>query len=291
MLYGGLEAGGTKFVCAVGSGSENLEKIQIIPTTTPNETLNVVIEFFKQFQPQLAAIGVGSFGPIDLNPASSNFGMILNTPKKGWARTPLIAKMGETLHVPIVFDTDVNVAALGEATHGATRGTRSSVYLTIGTGIGGGVILNQKPLHGLVHPEIGHMKLPRDSRDLFSGTCRYHGDCFEGLASGPAINARWGIPGESIPSNHEAWVVEAHYISLGLANVVCTLSPHRIVLGGGVMKQAILLQLIRRDLQQLLNNFFDTKELTENIDEYIVPPNLQYPGVIGAIVLASQAIG
>jgi fructokinase len=292
MLYGGVEAGGTKFVCAVGTGPERLEGLEIIPTTTPEETIGRVIAFFNRFQPQISAIGVGSFGPIGLNPASSNFGKILNTPKIGWAQTHLIAKMGQPLRVPIVFDTDVNVAALGEATWGASQGTLSSVYLTIGTGIGGGVIVNGRPLHGLLHPEIGHMRLPHDSQhDQFSGICSYHGDCFEGLASGPAVNARWGIPGESIPPNHEAWKLEAHYIALGLANIICTLSPERIILGGGVMKQTILFQIIRRDLQQLLNEYISVKELTDTVDEYVVPPKLSYSGALGAIALASMASG
>lgn len=290
-LYGGVEAGGTKIVCAIGSGPDNLEAIETLPTTTPEETIDRVISFFSRFQHQVSAIGVGSFGPIDLNSASPTFGKILNTPKKGWAQTHMIAKMGQALHLPIIFDTDVNVAALGEATWGASQGTRTSIYLTIGTGIGGGVVIDGKPLHGLLHPEVGHIRLPHDrKRDPFPGNCPYHGDCFEGLASGPALNARWGMLGETLPPDHEAWNLEAQYIALGLVNVICTLSPQRIILGGGVMQQSILFTKIRPNIKSLLNEFLSAKELTDSIEEYIVPPKLRHSGALGAIALAEMAV-
>jgi fructokinase len=184
----------------------------------------------------------------------------------------------------------VNAAALGEYRWGAAQGCAIAVYLTIGTGIGGGVVAYERRLHGLVHPEMGHMRLPHDwQRDPFAGACPYHGDCLEGLASGPALAKRWGQPAQTLGADHVAWVLQAHYLALALVNLVCTLSPERIIVGGGVMDQPQLFPLIRAEVQQILNGYVQAPEILEQIDRYIVPPTLGgQAGILGAIALAAQ---
>ena len=290
-LYGGIEAGGTKWICAVGTGPDDLRATTRFPTTTPEATLGQAIAFF-QGQPQVAAIGIGSFGPIDVHSTSPRFGYITTTPKPGWRDTDVAGPIGRALHVPIGFDTDVNTAALGERRWGAAQGLDTLVYLTIGTGIGGGVIVAGNLLHGLLHPEIGHMRIPRDpARDPFTGSCPFHGDCLEGLAAGPALAARWGERGEQLPPDHPAWELQAHYLALALSNLVCTLSPQRIIVGGGVMHQPGLIERIRQNVQSLLNGYVQDPQIERLIDSYIVLPGLgDQSGVLGAIALAEQAI-
>ena len=284
--YGGIEAGGTKFVCAVGTAPDDVRETRF-PTTTPDESINRAIAFFRE-QPRITAIGIASFGPIDLHPDSPTFGYITTTPKPGWANTDLAGAIKRALGVSIGFDTDVNVAALGEQRWGAAQGLDTFIYLTIGTGIGGGGLSSGKLLHGLIHPEMGHIRLPHDlARDPFPGACPYHGDCLEGLASGPALEKRWGARAETLPPDHPAWKLEARYLALAVVNFICTLSPQRIILGGGVMEQAQLFPLIRREVQQLLNGYVQSPMIIENIDAYIVPPGLgKRAGVLGAIALA-----
>jgi len=291
-LWGGIEAGGTKFVCAVGSGPDDLRAEARFPTTTPAETIGQAIEFFQQQKP-LAAIGIASFGPLDPDPASLTFGYITTTPKPGWAHTDFAGAIRESLSVPVGFDTDVNGAALGEHRWGAAQGLDTFVYLTIGTGIGGGGMVGGDLTHGLRHPEMGHVRILHDwERDPFPGSCPYHGDCLEGLAAGPALEARWGQRGETLPVDHAAWSLEAHYLALGLVNVICVLSPQRIIMGGGVMEQSQLFPLVRQRVQELLNGYFQVPEILEQIDDYIVPPGLgNRAGVLGAIALAQRAIG
>lgn len=286
-LYGGIEAGGTKFVCAVGASSDDLREVRF-QTTTPDETIDHAIEFFRRQRESIAAIGIGSFGPIDLHRDSPTYGFITTTPKPGWANVDLVGKVQRALNVPVEFDTDVNVAALGEHRWGAAQGMDTFIYLTIGTGIGGGGLVGGKLMHGLIHPEMAHSYLPHDrTRDPFAGTCPFHGDCFEGLASGPAIEKRWGARGETLPIDHPAWELEADYIALALMNYICILSPQRIILGGGVMEQAQLFPMIRRKVQQMLNGYIQSPEILERIDNYIVPPGLgKRAGVLGAIALA-----
>jgi len=290
LLYGGIEAGGTKWVCAVGTEPGDLRATTRFPTSTPDETIAQAIAFFKN-QPSLAAIGVGSFGPIDAHQGSPMFGYITTTPKPGWRNTDLAGPIRHALGVPVGFDTDVNAAALGEWRWGAAQGLDSLVYLTIGTGIGGGVIAEGNLLHGLLHPEIGHMRIPHDlARDPFPGSCPYHGDCLEGLAAGPALAARWGERGERLPPSHPAWDLQAHYLGLALSNLVCALSPQRIVLGGGVMHQPGLIERVRREVQALLNGYIQDPQIERSIDSYIVLPGLgDQSGVLGAIALAQQA--
>jgi fructokinase len=294
-LYGGIEAGGTKFVCAVGRSPDELHATQIFPTRTPQETIGETIAFFKD-QSKLAnivAIGIGSFGPLDPNPRSSSFGYITTTPKPGWANTNLYGQIQDALKIPIGFDTDVNAAALGEHRWGAAQDVETFIYLTIGTGIGGGAMIGGKLVHGLMHPEMGHVHLPHDlERDPFEGICPYHKDCLEGLASGPAIEARWGKRGETLPNDHPAWRLEAHYLALGLVNFITVLSPQRIIMGGGVMQEERLFPLVRREVQSLLNKYIAAPEILEDIDKYIVPPALGgQAGVLGAIALAQLAEG
>jgi fructokinase len=293
-VYGGVEAGGTRFVCAIGSSPDKIEMETSFATTTPQETIDRTIAFFKQYQRQepLSAVGVGSFGPVDLNPASPMFGYITATPKPGWANTEFLGQINRALAVPVGFDTDVNAAALGEATWGAAKGLETFIYMTVGTGIGGGGMVNGQLLHGLLHPEMGHLRLPHDlDEDPYPGACSYHGDCFEGLAAGPALLGRWGHRGEELPPDHPAWRLEAHYLALGLANLICILSPQRIILGGGIMKQTALFQMVRRNVQQLLNGYLQVPAILEHIDEYIVPAALgNRAGVLGAIALAKKTI-
>jgi fructokinase len=286
-LYGGIEAGGTKFVCAVGSSPNDVRETRF-PTTTPDETIQRAIAFFRA-QPRVAAIGIASFGPIDLHPDSPTFGDITTTPKPGWANTDLAGAIKRALGVPVGFDTDVNAAALGEHRWGAAQGLHTFVYLTIGTGIGGGGLASGKLLHGLIHPEMGHICLPHDFvRDPFPGSCPFHGDCLEGLASGPALEKRWGARAETLSADHPAWELQAHYLALALVNYICILSPQRIILGGGVMEQPQLFPLIRRAVQQLLNGYVQSPAIVENIDAYIVPPGLgKRAGVLGALALAA----
>ena len=248
-LFGGIEAGGTKFVCAVGSGPDDVRALARIPTTTPQETIGRSIEFFRTQRAKLgalAAVGIASFGPIDPRRGSPTFGYITSTPKPGWGNTHFAGAVERALGVPVGFDTDVNVAALGEWRFGAGQGLDDLIYLTIGTGIGGGGLVGGKLMHGLVHPEMGHICIPHDlTADPYPGHCPYHGDCLEGLACGPAISDRWKQSSETLPSDHPAWSLEAHYLALAVVNIICTVSPERIVLGGGVMSNAQLFPLIR----------------------------------------------
>ena len=292
-IYGGIEAGGTKFVCAIGSGPDDLQAETQFPTTSPDETIGRAIEFFRAQPTELAAVGIAAFGPVDLNPASPTYGHITTTPKPGWANTDLAGAIGRALGVPVGLDTDVNGAALGEHRWGAARGLDTFLYLTIGTGIGGGGIVGGRLMHGLIHPEIGHMRLPHDwSADPFPGLCPYHGDCLEGLAAGPAIQARWGQPAQALPDDHPAWPLQARYLGLALANLVCTLSPQRIILGGGVMNVPLLLPLVRAEVQCLLNGYVQAPDILATIDSYIVLPALGgRAGVLGAIALAEATVG
>jgi fructokinase len=288
-LYGGLEAGGSKWVCAVGNGPSDIRETTTFPTTAPEETIERAVEFFAS-NGSLAAIGVGSFGPIDPRRSSRSFGFITTTPKRGWAQTDIAGKLEESIGVPVAFDTDVNAAALGEHRWGAAIGLDSFCYVTVGTGIGGGIVVNGRLVHGLLHPEIGHMRIPHDRvTDPFPGCCPYHGDCFEGLASGEALRERWGRGAHEIDDD-APWELEAQYVALGLANVVCAVSPERIILGGGVAKKPTLLPRVRERLRELLAGYFDAPELKDAIGDFVVRPALgDRAGVLGAIALAQVA--
>lgn len=294
-LFGGVEGGGTKFICAVGTLPDDIRREARIPTTTPEETLEQVIVFFKEAEREfgkLSALGVATFGPIDPNPASQAYGFVLPTPKPGWSNANVLGKLKSAFDMPITFDLDVNGAAFGESTWGAGQGLDTFIYLTVGTGIGGGVMANGRLLHGLLCPEMGHIMIPRDrERDPFEGACPFHKDCFEGLASGPALEKRWGQKAETLPPDHPAWELEAHYIALALANYITTLSPERIIVGGGVGGREDLFPLIRKNVQTILNGYVQSPAVTKNIEEYIVPPGLGVrAGILGAIALAEKAI-
>ncbi len=290
-LFGGIEAGGTKFVCMVARSPLDISDEARFPTTRPEETIPSVLDFFRPYarQGRLAGVGIGSFGPVDLDSGSETYGYITTTPKEGWALTDLRGAVRQALNVPVAFETDVNAAAFGERYWvPENRDLDPFLYVTVGTGIGLGAIVNGKPVHGLIHPEAGHYFIPHDWKaDPFGGVCPYHGDCLEGLASGPAIARRWGQPAECLPPDHPAWELEANYIALALVNLSYSFSPRRIVLGGGVMNQPGLYAAVRGKVQQWINGYLHSSSILETIDAYIVPPALgSRSGVLGAIALA-----
>ena len=288
MLYGALEAGGTKMVVAtVGENGEVLERASF-PTEEPEKTMPVLIKWFKERKPD--ALGIGTFGPADLDERSSTYGYITSTPKIAWRNYNILGAFKEALNIPIGFDTDVNAAALGEASFGCMRGLSDGIYITVGTGVGVGVLTNGKLLHGMLHPEAGHILLSVDPKDNFEGNCPYHKNCFEGLAAGPAIEKRYGKKAVELKDDPEVWDLEAGYIAKALVNYITTLSPKRIVLGGGVMHQEQLFPLIRKKTKDLLNGYINTKEI-DDIDNYIVPASLNdNQGILGCAKLAELAI-
>lgn len=294
-LLGAIEAGGTKMNLLIGTGPDDIRAETRIPTTQPEETLSAIIAFFRDARerglvPQ--ALGIGSFGPVDLGRESPTWGWITTTPKPGWANTDFAPRLSQALDVPVGFDTDVNGAGLGEVRWGAARDCPVCVYVTIGTGIGGGVIVNGRPLHGLIHPEIGHMRVPRgEDAGNFAGACPFHGDCLEGLASGRAIEMRWGMGLSDMPDDHPALDLTADAIAHLCTILTFVASPHRIVLGGGVMKRAGLLDRIRRATHDLLGGYLSHDRLTGDLSDYLVPPALgDRAGSLGALVLAEQAL-
>lgn len=295
-LIGSIEGGGTKFVCAVIDENNQILAETRIPTTNPEQTLGACLDFFKQQESQLGkltALGIACFGPLDAHPGSPTYGRILATPKAGWAFADVVSVFEQGLGIPVGFDTDVNGAALAESIWGAGKGLSDLVYFTIGTGIGGGAMVNGELLHGLMHPEMGHVRLPRLVGDEgFAGVCPFHGDCFEGLANGPAMAARWGQPAETLAQGHPAWELEAGYIALALQGVICTLSPQRIILGGGVMSADFLLPMIREKTLKYLNGYIRSDLILEGIEEYIVPPGLgTRSGILGGKALGEKAAG
>jgi fructokinase len=293
-LYGAVEAGGTKFICMVGTGPNDMREQTRFPTTSPEATLRETVAFFRSAESRLGkvdAIGIASFGPVDVQSASPTFGFITSTPKAGWANVDIAGALRKTFDVKIGFDTDVNAAALAEWRWGAAQGLDTFLYLTIGTGIGGGGMANGRLMHGLVHPEMGHVRIPHDlAMDPFAGTCPFHGDCLEGLASGPAMAARWLQPAEQLPPDHPGWTLEARYLALALVNFICTASPERIVMGGGVMSNGLLFPAIRQRVLELLNNYVRAPQLLHGIEDYVVAPWLgAHAGVLGALALAERA--
>jgi fructokinase len=279
-VYGGIETGGSKWELAIGTGPDDLRATATIPTGAPAETIDRTIAFFEHQGP-VDAVGIGSFGPVDKKPGSPTWGFITSTPKPGWAHTDVGQEVRRRLGVPVVFDTDVNAAALGEHRWGAAQGLSTFCYVTVGTGIGGGGMTHGQLLDGLVHPEIGHMRIPHDrDRDPFGGVCPFHGDCWEGLASGRAIEAREG---------EADWELEAHYLALGLVSVTLVLSPERIVIGGGVMNQPDLVELVRRQIAALLNGYLPGLAADDGLCDYLTLPGLgSRSGVLGAIALAER---
>ena len=293
-VFGAVEAGGTKFVCAIGDESGAIRSELRFATADPASTLARVRDFFKEFRKDLRAsgIGVACFGPVILDRQSAKYGFIGNTPKAGWSNVEIAGMLAREFSCPVGFDTDVNAAALAEHRWGAGRDIQNLVYLTVGTGIGGGVLIDGAPLHGLMHPEIGHIHPRRHPLDAsFAGVCPFHGDCLEGLASGPAILARSGSELQHLEAAHAQWDLEADYLGQLCAQLVLTISPQRIIIGGGVMSQQRLFPLVRRRTLHWLGGYVDHEEILANIDRYVVPPALGVrAGVLGALSLAIDAV-
>lgn len=290
MLLGALEAGGTKMVLSTGDENGNVLERMSLPTTTPDETMPAIIDFFKN--KRIEALGVGSFGPVDLDENSPKYGYITTTPKQHWGYYPLRGVLADALGVPVGFDTDVNAAAISEYALGAGKGLSSCLYVTVGTGVGGGMVVDGKILHGAMHPELGHiiMRVHKDD-PMPKGCCRFHEGCLEGLASGTAIEARWQVKAHTLPDDHFAWELEAYYLGQMCANAVLMYSPHRIVLGGGVMHKLHLFPMVRKATQEFLNGYVQLEQIIKDIDSYIVPPALgDNAGAAGALLLAAQAL-
>jgi fructokinase len=293
-LFGGVEAGGTKFVCMIGTGPDDIKAEVQFPTTDPVQTLNHVIEFFNSKQKEIGkvtAVGIGSFGPVDINERSSSYGYITSPPKFGWANTNILGIIKNELQVPVYFDTDVNCAALGEYRWGSARGINNFIYITVGTGIGGSAFVGGKVLHGKKHPEIGHMRVPHDRQeDPYDGCCSFHGDCLEGLASGPAISKRWNINANELPDDHPAWQQISKYLALAVYNLICAFSPDKIMIGGGVLKRKQLYAMIQKRVLEIDNKYIQPTSFND-VGNYIVAPGLGHrSGVLGSIALAATGI-
>ncbi len=277
-------------VLAVGDGAGHIADKLSIPTTAPNETMEGILTYFRKHD--IAALGVGCFGPLDLNPSSPTYGYITSTPKLKWKNFPLVKTLADGLHVPVALDTDVNGAALAESTLGAARGLLSCLYVTVGTGIGGGLMVEGNLVHGLLHPELGHMLLrPLLNDPSPEGFCPYHKGCLEGLACGPAIEKRWGVSARDMAPDHPAWALEANYLAQMCVNAIVSFSPEKIILGGGVMQQPHLFPLIRKEVLRLLGGYVQHPAVLNGMEDYIVPPGLQTEsGIAGAFLLAKRAL-
>lgn len=288
MRLGALEAGGTKMVCAIGTENGELLEQQTFPTGTPEETMPKLIEFFRERE--IEGLGIAAFGPVDVVQGSVTYGQILNTPKLAWKNYNILTAFREALLVPAGLDTDVNAACLGEVTYGRGKGLTDVVYLTAGTGIGAGIYCNGALVHGMLHPEAGHILIPKLASDPGGSVCPFHENCLEGLASGPSIEKRWGRKGNELADFAPVWELEGEYLAAALVNYILILSPQRIILGGGVMQQEQLFPVIRQKVSEKLNHYYDTKEL-QSLDTYIVPAGLKgSQGIFGALSLAVNAV-
>lgn len=277
-------------VCAVGDENGVIKDRTSFPTRQPEETFADMIAYYRNWDIQ--ALGIGCFGPVDLNRQSRTYGYITKTPKPGWGNCDIVGAFKDALGVPVGFDTDVNGAVLGEVTWGAAKGLDSAIYITIGTGVGVGVYVNGGLLHGLVHPEGGHILLIRHPKDTYEGKCPFHKNCVEGLAAGPSIEARWGKKAAELADRDEVWEMEAYYIAQAITDYIFSYSPQKIILWGGVMHQEKLFGMVRKEVLNLLNGYVAHEMITEHIDQYIVPPALgEDPGIMGAIKLGLDALG
>jgi Transcriptional regulator/sugar kinase len=283
MRLGSVEGGGTKFVCGIGTADGHILDTLTIPTTTPEQTLGHVMQYFQQHD--IAAIGFGSFGPIEIDSRKPLYGNMLKTPKPHWSGFPVLAYLKTQLTMPIALTTDVNSAALGEATWGTAAGLDNCLYMTVGTGIGAGAIVNGQILHGFMHPEMGHMIVRRHEEDAFEGHCPFHKDCLEGLASGRAIEARYGVKAHQLDSGHDVWELIAYYLAQAITNIALVIAPKKVVVGGGVLKQTHLLPRIRRHVRQMLNGYMDVD------DHWIVAPKLgDMSAIKGGLALARAIV-
>jgi fructokinase len=289
MRLGALEAGGTKMVCSIGDETGKIFDRATFPTLAPDKTMPPMIEYFQNAD--IEALGISSFGPLDLNPASSTYGYVTTTPKPDWGYYPLLPTFKSALGVPVGIDTDVGGAALAEYLMGAAKGLQNCVYVTVGTGIGAGVIAEGKLLHGMIHPEWGHILMrPHPQDPMPKGACPYHDGCLEGLASGPAIEKRWGISAKELPEDHIGWKIEAYYLAQLCVTALVTISTEKIVLGGGVMQKAFLFPMIRQQTLEFLNGYVAADAVLKHIDRLIVPPGLGiHSGVTGALLIAAAA--
>lgn len=285
-MLGGIEAGGTKMVVAIGDDDCNIIKKKEIPTKAPEETIPSILEFFEEND--VTAIGIGAFGPVCVDRNSKDYGKIGRTPKLSWVNFSW-SEAFKNSGIPVDVDTDVNVAVLGEVIFGNGKGLSDVIYITIGTGIGAGVYCRGQLLHGMLHPEAGHILLMLNENDKFEGACPYHKNCFEGLASGPAIKKRYGTEAFNLIDREDVWELEAEYVAKALMQYICCYSPKRIILGGGVMHVEKLFPLIRKKTLEYMNGYIDTAEL-KDIDNYIVPAGLDgEQGIKGALYLAKQS--
>ena len=288
MRLGALEAGGTKLVCAIGDESGKIYEQVSIPTETPEITMPKLISYFEERK--IEALGIGCFGPIDPDKKSETYGYITSTPKLAWADYNIVGTMEKSLMIPVGFDTDVNGSVLGEVTFGQAKGKKCVVYVTIGTGVGAGIYIEGKLLHGMLHPEAGHILLTQRQDDTYEGTCPYHKTCLEGLAAGPAIEARWGRKAVELKDDARVWDLEAYYIAQAIVNYILILSPQMIILGGGVMHQEQLFPKIRSYVKKMMNGYIKTKEMAD-LDHYIVPASLHDDqGIMGALELGRRAL-
>jgi fructokinase len=295
-LYGAIEAGGTKFVCAVAREPQHLLATTRIATTTPGVTLDAALAFFveqEQVHGQFAGIGIASFGPLDLHRTSATYGHLVASPKPLWSHTDLVSHFEKGLHCPVAIDTDVNAAALAEALHGSGYGCSPVVYITVGTGIGGGVCIDNHTLKGALHPEMGHIRVARHPLDSgFRGVCPFHGDCLEGLASGVAVQARYGRSLAELPPapHQEALQLLGYYLGQMACNVILLLSPEKVIFGGGLLQQPGLLEQIRSSTAQLLDGYVGLGESPEALEDLIVAPGLgTHSGIAGALLLAAHS--
>lgn len=288
MRLGALEAGGTKMVCAIGDESGKIYEQVSIPTETPEITMPKLISYFEERK--IEALGIGCFGPIDPDKKSETYGYITSTPKLAWADYNIVGTMEKSLMIPVGFDTDVNGSVLGEVTFGQAKGKNCVVYVTIGTGVGAGIYIEGKLLHGMLHPEAGHILLSKREDDTYEGKCPYHKTCMEGLAAGPAIQERWGKRAADLKDDERVWDLEAYYIAQALVDYILILSPQMIILGGGVMHQEQLFPQIRSYVKKMMNGYIKTKEMAD-LDHYIVPASLHDDqGIMGALELGRRAL-
>ncbi len=293
-LLAGVELGGTKVVCVLGTGPDDVRAIERLPTGEREATLREVESVFERWRAQhgtARALGIASFGPVDLKPGSPTWGYITSTSKLAWRNTDVAQRLGRRLGVPVGLDTDVNGAALAEGRWGAAAGLADYAYVTVGTGIGVGSIVRGRSIFGMNHTELGHIRVVKKSGDTFPGVCPFHGDCIEGLASGPAIEARAGRPASQLPPDHPAWDHVAHGLAQLLHTMVLTTAPARIFLGGGVMSaQAHLFERIQQELKRSLNGYVESPMLEQGLAQFIVPPGLgTMSGPLGALALAADA--
>lgn len=292
-MFGAIEAGGTKFNCALADANGDVVSKTQFPTRDPETTLIDVVDFFTRAQAEhgaMISMGIGSFGPINIDPQSSQYGQFLKTPKPGWSHFDLLGSLKTSFDIPILVETDVNTAVIAEHAAGAGKGCSEVVYVTIGTGVGGGIISGGRLIKGGIHPEVGHMLLPRHPEDMmFAGACPFHGGCLEGLAAGPSMKSRWGVPAETLEDDHIAWDIQAYYLAVMCVNLTATLSPQKIILGGGVSEKPGLIERVAVQFEKLWGDYLPLPN-TGSAKDYIVLPQLApAAGLVGAIMLAQQA--